>query len=524
MFLRTLVYMQKRGLSSVYSAALSGIDAHIVHVETEVTYGLRSFSIIGLADKSVQESAERIGSALKSSGFKSPHTQPIRTLVNLAPADMKKEGTMYDLPIALGFLLASGQAKFPSSQFLAVGELSLNGTVRPVKGSLGFALLSQKKHISALLVPAENAKEAAFALLNDQNNVLRIIPVRTLKEAVGYLQEVFSIEPAQAPSIEQLTQEPFSSFSLIRGQHYAKRALEIAAAGRHNIFFYGPPGTGKTLLAKAISEILPSLSFEQSLQVTRIWSIAGLLSESMPFLVRPPFRNPHHTSSEASVIGGGNPPRPGEITLAHQGVLFLDEFPEYHRDALESLREPIEQGEITLLRARHHIRFPASFMLVAAANPCPCGFYQDSERDCQCPQQAILKYRRKLSGPLMDRMDMLVHVPQVTYKELSSMNPDPQQIFAARNRVLEARSKQHQRFKDIRTNAQMNLKELDFFCSLDIASQQMAKKYVDSGKLSARGYHRVLKVARTIADLAGEEKILFEHFTEALSYRIKEVV
>jgi len=518
------MYMQKRGLSSVYSAALSGIDAHIVHVETEVTYGLRSFSIIGLADKSVQESAERIGSALKSSGFKSPHTQPIRTLVNLAPADIKKEGTMYDLPIALGFLLASGQAKFPSQQFLAVGELSLNGAVRPVKGTLGFALLAQKKHISTLFVPTENAKEAAFALLNDeQHAALQIIPVRTLKEAVGYLHKAFPLEPARAPSIEQLTQEIFPSFSLIRGQHSAKRALEIAAAGRHNIFFYGPPGTGKTLLAKALSEILPALSFEQSLQVTRIWSIAGLLSENMPFLVRPPFRNPHHTSSESSIIGGGNPPRPGEITLAHQGVLFLDEFPEYHRDALESLREPIEQGEITILRARHHIRFPASFMLVAAANPCPCGFYQDPERDCQCPQTAILKYRRKLSGPLMDRMDILVHVPQVTYKELAATNPDPQEIFAVRNRVLKARSIQHQRFKDFRTNAHMNLKELDSFCALDAASQQMAKKYVDSARLSARGYHRVLKVARTIADLEGHEHISFDHFTEALSYRIKEV-
>ena len=407
--------------SKVFSAAIVGLDAQLVEVEIDVSHGLRSFTIVGLGDRAIEESKERIESAIASSKLLSPRQRTFRILVNLAPADVKKEGSLYDLPIALAFLIASKQTSFNPDHKLFLGELSLDGKLRPIKGALSFALLAHKIGVKELILPKQNANEAALI------KEVKVIGVESLAEALGYLENRIKIEPQD--SVLPTTRYPLPTsvdISWVKGQEYAKRALEITAAGAHNLFFSGPPGGGKSLLAKALPSILPTLDFQEALEVTKIYSVAGLLKEHETMVASRPFRAPHHIASEASLMGGGTPLRPGEITLAHRGVLFLDEFPEFHRDVLESLRQPIEEGSITISRAKHTVTFPSRFMLVGASNPCPCGFYGSPEKTCICSSSQISMYKRKLSGPLMDRIDIFIEVPAVKYEKLAGTSTHTQ--------------------------------------------------------------------------------------------------
>ena len=505
-------------MPSIFSAAISGLNAQIIEVEVDTSYGLRSFNIVGLPDKTVEESKERVAAAIKSSKFKSPFQQPLRVLVNLAPADLKKEGSFYDLPIALGFLLSSKQLKFDSKNKIFLGELSLDGRLRPIKGALAFALMAMEKGIKEIILPKTNAPEAALI------KGLKIIGTENLKETVDYLEKRKRISPTIINAEKFLKQDSFSvDLGWIKGQEYAKRALEISAAGFHNLLMTGPPGTGKTLLAKAIPSILPPLSLKESLEITRIYSIAGLLPSKNPLISQRPFRSPHHTSSTIALIGGGSPPRPGEITLAHRGILFLDEFPEFHRDVLESLRQPIEEGEITILRAKHYLTLPARFVLTAATNPCPCGYYQHPEKTCTCSPSQIQKYKRKLSGPLMDRIDLFVDVPSVKYEKLTSLDKE-NSSSEIRKKVGKAHQIQEQRFSrdKILANSEMDIPLIKKYCQINEKTQNLLKNYINSGRLSARGYHRVLKVARTIADIEESENISEQHLAEALMYRTRQ--
>lgn len=524
--------------SKVFSGAINGLDAQLVEVEIDVSQGLRSFSIVGLPDKAVKESEERVDSAIKSAKLLSPHGRTFKVLVSLAPADLKKEGSIYDLPIALAFLIASKQTSFNPKDKIFLGELSLDGKLRPIKGALSFALMAKNLGFKEIILPKQNQNESG--LVKD----IKVIGVDSLAEALAYLEGRLQISPFETEKENiPLVANYGIDIGWIKGQEYAKRALEITAAGGHNLFMFGPPGSGKSLLAKALPSIMPELNFAESLEVTKIYSVAGLLPEGKAVMNSRPFRSPHHTCSETSLVGGGTPLKPGEITLAHRGVLFLDEFPEFHKDVLESLRQPIEEGEITVSRIKNSFTYPARFMLVAASNPCPCGYFNDPEKNCSCSPSQVAMYRRKLSGPLMDRVDLFIEVPAVKYEKLTADSSE-NQSGTIREKIKKAREKQKERFTrsnnsaeggiaaeqhltglindKILTNSEMNIPDIKKYCGHDEKSQDLLKKYVDSGKLSARGYHRILKVARTIADLNNSDNIKYEHIAEALMYRIRE--
>ncbi len=502
--------------SKVFSATIVGLDAKVVEVEIDVSHGLRSFSIVGLPDKAIKEAEERVDSAIKSSKLLSPHSRTFKVLVNLAPADLKKEGSLYDLPIALAFLIASKQSKFKPDGKMFLGELALDGKMRAIKGALSFALLAKHKGFAEIILPIHNAPEANLV------KGIKTVGVDSLAQTLAYLEGRIEIKNPDFNHSYNVAPINSIDMSWVKGQEYAKRALEITAAGGHNLFMFGPPGGGKSLLAKALPSILPRLNFAESLEVTKIYSVAGLLPENQALVQERPFRAPHHVSSDVALVGGGTPPRIGEITLAHRGVLFLDEFPEFHRDVLESLRQPLEDGAITITRAKYNLNYPARFMLVAASNPCPCGYFSDPEKSCTCTPAQVAMYRRKLSGPLMDRIDLFIEVPAVKYEKLTASSAE-NQSGAIRQNIEKAREIQKERLHNdaILVNAEMQIPEIKKYCGHDAASQSLLKKYVDSGKLSARGYHRILKVARTIADLAGSQFIQHNHIAEALIYRLK---
>lgn len=504
--------------TTLLSANLSGFSADPVDVEVDLTKGRAKFSIVGLADKTVEEARERLAAAVSNMDAKPPQHLNRSVTVNLAPADMKKRGTWFDLPIALAFLIASEQIlpKDTTEEILAVGELGLDGSLRRVRGVLPAAALAKERDVT-LLVPKENLEEAM--LVED----VRILAADSLRELVDLLEAGEGIVGGSgaAPSAQDMRESDFD-LGFIRGQETAKRALEIAAAGGHNIRMAGPPGSGKTLLARTIPTILPPLDHAAQLEVTGIWSVAGLLHEKQPLMVYPPFRAPHHSASRAALVGGGSGQvTPGEVTLAHRGVLFLDELPEFPRHVLEALRQPIEDGIVTVSRSEGTATYPARFLLVAAQNPCPCGHMTDSERECVCSAGEIERYKRRVSGPMMDRIDLHVDVPRITFDEFRDRDHTAEPSETVRKRTVSARERQIKRFseKEYATNAEMPAKDVSDFCSTDEAGEKMLRSAHDTLKLSPRGITRILKTARTIADLAGSEEILSAHIAEAIQYR-----
>jgi len=501
-------------LAKVLSSAVLGIDAYRVEVEIDINSGLPTFTTVGLPETAVKESKERVKSAISNSGYRFPDD---RITVNLAPADIKKEGTGFDLPIALGILAATGivpQEKI--SRYLILGELSLDGRVKAVRGSLPMALAAREAGYKAIMVPYDNGREAS--VVND----IDVLPVQTLSQVVSFLRGFSELEPQKTDiaAIFEKNGHFDVDYDEVMGQEHVKRALEIAAAGGHNLIMIGPPGSGKTMLAKRLPTILPPISFEEAIETSKIFSVVGMMEKDQALITSRPFRSPHHTISDAGLIGGGHIPRPGEVSLAHHGVLFLDELPEFKKHVLEVLRQPLEDLKVTISRAATTLTYPSSFMLVAAMNPCPCGYFSDPKHNCRCSYQQIHRYRSKISGPLLDRIDLHVEVPAVPYKDLmQEAYAEPSKDI--RRRVSAARTIQSRRFNrtKIYCNSKMSSRHIKSHCQIDEASRRLLESAIDKLGLSARAFNRILKIARTIADLEGTPEIQVDHISEAIQYR-----
>lgn len=501
-------------LAKVLSAAVIGIDAILVDVEVDIAQGLPQFATVGLPDGAVKESKDRVKAALKNSGYEFP---PKRITANLAPADLKKEGAAFDLPISIGILAATGVITGERlGRYILLGELSLDGSLKPVRGALPVAVAARKAGLAGLILPLENGSEAAVVEGVD------VLPVRTLAEVVQFLRGEAAIPPKQVDlqQLFSLKDEHGEDFCEVRGQDHAKRAIEVAAAGSHNLLMIGPPGSGKTMLARRIPSILPALGFDEALETTAVFSVSGMLENGTALVTQRPFRAPHHTISDVGLIGGGTSPKPGEVSLAHNGLLFLDELPEFKKNALEVLRQPLEDGRVTISRALQSLTYPSRFMLVTAMNPCPCGFLGDISHTCSCTPIAIKRYRSRISGPLLDRIDLHVEVPAVAYRDLSDSR-ETESSAAIAARVTQARNLQQERFKGtkVHCNAQMNARLIKKHCELDQNGHRMLELAGEKLGFSARSYSRILKVARTIADLAGSEAIRDQHLAEAIQYR-----
>jgi magnesium chelatase family protein len=514
--------MTAKNFAKVYSAQTTLLSAQIIDIEVDLSKGLHAFAVVGLPDKAVEESRDRVSAAIKNSDFKSPKVKNQKVVISLAPADLKKEGPVFDLGIALAYLLSCDDIKFDPEGKLFLGELSLDGYLRKVNGVLPIVLEAKRQGFEEVFLPEENAEEGALI------DGIKIYGVKSLKEVIEHLDEKQIenklIEQEKKTEAKAKKVDHLIDFGDIKGQERAKRGLEIAAAGGHNIAMYGPPGTGKTMLAKAFCHILPELCFEDALETTSIHSIAGILNETL--MTKPPFRTPHHTSSHVAIVGGGTIPKPGEITLAHRGVLFLDEFPEFERRVVEALRQPLEDRVISISRAKGTALFPASFILVAAMNPCPCGNY-GSKRQCICSHVALQRYQRKISGPIIDRIDMWIEVANISHEKLAEEVGENKESEKIKENILKARAIQQERFSGIKsrvkTNSEMNSKDLSNLVNLKDGAQKSLNTAARSMDLSPRAYHRVIKLSRTIADLDKSTDVEESHILEALQYRPKQV-